>query len=213
LFLGVKTMKYLLKNGTVVTGEKSEQLDILVEGEKIVQVGKNLPSKDAQEIDVSGKLLFPGFIDGHTHFDLEVAGTVTADDFETGTKAAILGGTTFVIDYASQDIIDSAVAVLQNAIDTALQKADLSELESLVNEATSIQQNDYTVNSFMEYQNSINDAKSAFNDKDEVVTNGGRVLNICALGCSLEETREKVYKAAEVIQFDGQYYRKDIGLN
>ena len=83
LFLGVKTMKYLLKNGTVVTGEKSEQLDILVEGEKIVQVGKNLPSKDAQEIDVSGKLLFPGFIDGHTHFDLEVAGTVSADDFET----------------------------------------------------------------------------------------------------------------------------------
>ena len=54
-------MKYLLKNGTVVTGEKSEQLDILVEGEKIVQVGKNLPSKDAQEIDVSGKLLFPGY--------------------------------------------------------------------------------------------------------------------------------------------------------
>ncbi len=38
-----------------------------------------------------GKILFPGFIDGHTHFDLEVAGTVTADDFETGTKAAILG--------------------------------------------------------------------------------------------------------------------------
>ena len=83
-------MKYLLKNGTVVTGEKSEQLDILVEGEKIAQVGKNLPSEEAQEIDVSGKILFPGFIDGHTHFDLEVAGTVTADDFETGTKAAIL---------------------------------------------------------------------------------------------------------------------------
>ena len=60
------------------------------------------------------------------------------------------------------------MAVLQNAIDTALQKADLSELESLVNEATSIQQNDYTVNSFMEYQNSINDAKSAFNDKDNI---------------------------------------------
>ena len=52
---------------------------------------------------VSGKLLFPGFIDGHTHFDLEVAGTVTADDFETGTRAAILGGTTLVIDFASQD--------------------------------------------------------------------------------------------------------------
>ena len=52
---------------------------------------------------MEGKLLFPGFIDGHTHFDLEVAGTVTADDFETGTKAAISGGTTLVIDFASQD--------------------------------------------------------------------------------------------------------------
>ena len=46
-----------------------------------------------------------------------------------------------------------------------------------------------------------------------IVTNGGRVLNICALGTSLEDTRAKVYKAAEVIDFDGKYYRKDIGLN
>ena len=96
-------MKYLLKNGTVVTGEKSEQLDILVEGEKIVQVGKNLPSKDAQEIDVSGKLLFPGFIDGHTHFDLEVAGTVTADDLRLEQKQRFSGELHLSIDYASQD--------------------------------------------------------------------------------------------------------------
>ena len=46
----------------------------------------------------------------------------------------------------------------------------------------------------------------------QVVTNGGRVLNICALGDSLEETRDKVYKAAEVIDFEGKYFRKDIGL-
>ena len=54
-------------------------------------------------------------------------------------------------------------------------------------------------------------AGTAFKD-DQVVTSGGRVLNICALGSSLEETREKVYKAAEKIDFDGKYYRKDIGL-
>ena len=76
---------------------------MLVEGEKIIKVGKELSQPDAKVVDVSGKLLFPGFIDGHTHFDLEVAGTVTADDFETGTRAAILGGTTLVIDFASQD--------------------------------------------------------------------------------------------------------------
>lgn len=96
-------MKYLLKNGTVVSGEGARQADVLVDGEKIAAVGRNLDPAGAEILDVTGKLLFPGFIDGHTHFDLEVAGTVTADDFETGTKAALLGGTTFVVDYASQD--------------------------------------------------------------------------------------------------------------
>jgi len=67
--------------------------------------------------------------------------------------------------------------------------------------------------------NDVNDdiivfhAGTAFNDNDEVVTSGGRVLNICALGSSLQETREKVYEAAKVIDFEGKYYRKDIGLN
>lgn len=96
-------MKYLLKNGTLVSGERTEKKDILIEGEKIVKIAPHIEEEGAEEINVEGKLLFPGFIDGHTHFDLEVAGTVTADDFETGTKAAILGGTTFVIDFASQD--------------------------------------------------------------------------------------------------------------
>ena len=54
-------------------------------------------------------------------------------------------------------------------------------------------------------------AGTSFKD-DQIVTSGGRVLNICALGTSLEETREKVYKAADVIDFEGKYYRKDIGL-
>lgn len=96
-------MKYLLKNGTLVSGAGTEKKDILIEGEKIVKIAPHIEDEDAEEINVEGKLLFPGFIDGHTHFDLEVAGTVTADDFETGTRAAILGGTTFVIDFASQD--------------------------------------------------------------------------------------------------------------
>lgn len=96
-------MKYLLKNGTLVSGAGTEQKDILIEGEKIVKIAPHIEEGDAEEINVEGKLLFPGFIDGHTHFDLEVAGTVTADDFETGTRAAILGGTTLIIDFASQD--------------------------------------------------------------------------------------------------------------
>ncbi|MEG0369844.1 MAG: dihydropyrimidinase, partial [Hungatella sp.] len=96
-------MKQLLKNGIVVSGVDQKKLDILMEDEKIIQVGIGLRCKDALVTDVSGKLIFPGFIDAHTHFDLEVCDTVTADNFDTGTKAAIIGGTTFIIDFATQN--------------------------------------------------------------------------------------------------------------
>lgn len=95
-------MKILLKGGRVVNGGGWQEADILMEGEKISQVGKDLPESGAQVVDVRGKWIFPGFIDAHTHFDLEVAGTVTADGFDTGTKAALGGGTTMVIDFATQ---------------------------------------------------------------------------------------------------------------
>lgn len=114
-------MKYLLKNGTLVSGAGTEQKDILIEGEKIVKIAPHIEEEGAEEINVEGKLLFPGFIDGHTHFDLEVAGTVTADDFETGTKAAILGGTTLVIDFASQD---KGGHTLKEGLDKWHKKAD-----------------------------------------------------------------------------------------
>ena len=63
---------------------------------------KKLAQPGDKEIDASGCLIFPGFIDAHTHFDLHVAGTVTADDFATGTKAALKGGTTTIIDFGTQ---------------------------------------------------------------------------------------------------------------
>ncbi|MDD3219942.1 MAG: dihydropyrimidinase [Lachnospiraceae bacterium] len=100
-------MKYIIKNGTIVSGKETKTADILLEDGMIEKVEENLTNTpiaiDAKIIDASGKYVFPGFIDAHTHFDLEVSGTVTADDFETGTKAAIVGGTTLVIDFATQN--------------------------------------------------------------------------------------------------------------
>lgn len=93
-------MKQILRGGSVVTGSGVLRADVLIGGGKVLAVGENLAVKGAEEIDVKGKLLFPGFIDAHTHFDLDVAGTTTADDFETGTKSAIAGGTTTVVDFA-----------------------------------------------------------------------------------------------------------------
>ena len=93
-------MKKLFTGGTVVSGKGTRRADILVDGEKIVQVGKNLIVRDAEVIDCTGKLLFPGFIDAHTHFDLDVCNTTTVDDFASGSRSALRGGTTTVVDFA-----------------------------------------------------------------------------------------------------------------
>ena len=96
-------MKTLLKGGRVVSGSGVIAADVLLEGETIAAVGPNLAADGAETVDCTDKLLFPGFIDAHTHFDLEVAGTITADDFTTGSRAALRGGTTTVIDFAAPD--------------------------------------------------------------------------------------------------------------
>ena len=112
-------MKRIIKNGTIVTGSGSFPGDILIEGEKIRAVGNHeeietLADKDTAVTDAAGCLVFPGFIDAHTHFDLHVAGTVTADDFATGTKAAIRGGTTTIVDFGTQYAGESLAEGLKN---------------------------------------------------------------------------------------------------
>jgi len=113
-------MKYLFKNGTVVSGRGTRRADVLVENEKIFQVGRNLSDPLARAIDVTGKLLMPGFIDAHTHFDLDVCNTTTADDFDSGTKSAIRGGTTTIVDFACPNKGES----LHHGLDLWHRKAD-----------------------------------------------------------------------------------------
>ena len=93
-------MKTILRGGHVVSGRSSRRADVLLEGEKIARVGDLGENEDARVIDVTDCFLFPGFIDAHTHFDLDVCNTTTADDFESGTRSALRGGTTTVIDFA-----------------------------------------------------------------------------------------------------------------
>ncbi|MBU9726953.1 dihydropyrimidinase [Diplocloster modestus] len=97
-------MAVIIKNGTVVSPTQSAMQDIRIEGEKIAQVGENLPvSAEDTVYDAQGKLVFPGFIDAHTHMDMDNGKIVTADDFASGGRAAIAGGTTLLIDFATQD--------------------------------------------------------------------------------------------------------------
>jgi dihydropyrimidinase len=104
-------MARLIKNGTVVTASDHFRADVLIDGEKIIAMGHGLDDRAGEIIDAEEKYVFPGGIDGHTHFSLPFMGTSTAG-FDT-TPAAIVGGTTTVVDFAPQPqgmgLVDSVV--------------------------------------------------------------------------------------------------------
>jgi dihydropyrimidinase len=95
-------MSILIKGGRVVTAADDYFADVLIEGEKITQIGKDLTVKADETIDAKGKLVIPGGIDPHTHMDMPFGGTNSADDFDSGTLAAAFGGTTCLVDFAIQ---------------------------------------------------------------------------------------------------------------
>ncbi|GEN52851.1 dihydropyrimidinase [Halobacillus faecis] len=106
-------MKKIIKNGTIVTAADTYKADILIENEKIALIGQDLTDPSAEVVDAEGNYIFPGGIDPHTHLEMPFGGTVSKDDFETGTIAAAHGGTTTVIDFCLTD----KGKPLQNSID------------------------------------------------------------------------------------------------
>jgi dihydroorotase-like cyclic amidohydrolase len=110
----------IITGGTVVTAADTSQADVAITGGRVVALGSSLPRENATRlIDAAGKYVFPGGIDVHTHLDMPFGGTTSADDFETGTRAAAFGGTTTLIDFAIQYKGQS----LRTAFDAWMQKA------------------------------------------------------------------------------------------
>lgn len=107
-------MSILIKNGKIVTASEAYFGDIYIEGEIIVAIGKDLQYHADKIIDASGKLVFPGGIDPHVHLDMPFMGSKSSDDYETGTRAALHGGTTMCIDFILQTQGDT----LHNALKT-----------------------------------------------------------------------------------------------
>src|SRR5687768_12649470 len=95
-------MSVLIRNGRVVTSSEDSVADIFIEGETISAIGKDLKVNATETIDASGMLVFPGGIDPHVHLDMPFMGTFSSDNYETGTRAALHGGTTMVIDFILQ---------------------------------------------------------------------------------------------------------------
>jgi dihydropyrimidinase len=113
-------MSVLIKNGRVITAVDDYMGDVYIENETVSLIGKNLEVEADEVIDATGKYLFPGGLDPHTHLDMPFGGTTSADDFETGTRAAAHGGTTTLIDFAIQTKGHSTL----EALDTWHAKAD-----------------------------------------------------------------------------------------
>lgn len=103
-------MTLLIRRGEVITADARYRADILCEGEIITQIGHDLPVPQGTEvIDATGKFVFPGFIDPHVHIHLPFMGTVAKDDYESGSKAALLGGTTTLIEMCCPARTDHAL--------------------------------------------------------------------------------------------------------
>ncbi len=113
-------MPILIKNGRVITAASDSIADILVDGEKIIAIGQNLPADGSTVIDASGKVVIPGGIDPHVHLDMPFMGTFSSDNYETGTGAALHGGTTMVIDFILQTQGDT----LHNALGEWQRRSD-----------------------------------------------------------------------------------------
>lgn len=115
-------MRLLIKNGIVVSDGVKRRADVLTENGSIALVASTMDAQADRVIDAAGCYLMPGFIDTHTHLDLPLGPISTADDFDTGTRAAVLGGTTTVLDFATQD----RGMTLRQALETWQRKAAVS---------------------------------------------------------------------------------------
>jgi dihydropyrimidinase len=114
-------MKTLIRNGAIVNADKTTRADVLIEGERIREIAMGIPDTAADRIlDATGLLLLPGGIDAHTHLDMPFGGATSADDFETGTRAAAFGGTTTIVDFA----IQAKGTRMRDALDTWWKKAE-----------------------------------------------------------------------------------------
>ena len=180
-------MRTLIRHGTVVTAAGASVADVLIEGERIAQVGAPPGVTADATYDAAGKYVLPGGIDVHTHLDMPLGDTVTADDFESGTIAAAFGGTTSIVDFAVQTKGrpmreawetwmrkaegKAAVDYGFHLIVTDLPPAGLEEMDALVAEGVT------TFKLFMAYPGRLMvDDETIFRALRRTTENGGMVL-------------------------------------
>jgi len=192
-------MSLMIRGGTVVNADASLRADVLCEGGKISAVGADLQAPAGCEmVDASGALVMPGGIDTHTHMELPFMGTVTMDDFYTGTAAGLAGGTTMIIDFVIPSAKQSMMEAFANwsgwaeksAADYGFHVAVTWWDESVHRDMGTLV-NEHGVNSFKHFMA----YKGAMMADDEVLVNSfARALELGALPTVHAENGELVFQ-------------------
>ncbi len=197
-------MDLLIKNATVVTAADTYQSDIGVQGEKITRLGQELAAEPgARIIDAAGKYVLPGGVDPHTHLDSPSQGTVTADDYLTGTIAAACGGTTSLVNFCFQEPGKSLGDILTHYQSRAAGKAaidyglhaminDLSE--SVLEEIATLPARGVTsIKLFMAYRGALMvDDRTLLRTLDRATQNGLLVMVHAENGDAADHLQQKL---------------------
>ena len=132
-------MDLLIKGGKVVTATSTFKADVAVTNGKISAIGTNLkPEKKTEVVDAKGKYILPGALDGHTHMAMPFGGTISTDDYFTGTRAAACGGTTTIFNFETQapgqpmiDLVEEKLELgCSNLMDRSIHPATAALLRS-----------------------------------------------------------------------------------
>lgn len=196
----------LLKNGKIVTESVTYDADIGVKDGEIAVISKSISESADKTLDVRGKLVLPGVIDAHTHFEMPFMGTLTADDFESGTVGAACGGVTTVIDFAMQQkgetVLDTyetwrkkadPKVVIDYSIHMAAREPVEAHLRELVNRGVT------SIKLFMAYKKELySDDGTIFRTMTEMAKHGGLVALHCENADLIEVETQKLLAEGKV---------------
>lgn len=218
-------MTILIKGGTVVSSTGADPAEVLIDGETITAVlqpgsaAAESAAQGAQVIDATGKLVVPGGVDVHTHMELPFGGTVASDDFETGTRAAAWGGTTTIVDFATQaygqnvrQCLDERLALAEGncAIDYGfhmiiggVDNDSLKEMDALVNEGIT------SFKLFMAYPGVFYaDDGQILRAMQQAAGNGGLIMMHAENGIAIDVLAEQAYERGDTSPVNHGYVRR-----